>query len=126
LQQRDYEKAEFAAKKAIEVSPDSLIFRARLIHVYAAWGKTNQARIELAKLQSEASQKQEYLPAYQVAVIHTALQDPDEAFKWLRQAMTDNDRSWYITELPIDAMFDPLRTDPRFAALLAEMKLPGR
>ena len=40
--------------------------------------------------------------------------------------MTDNDRSWYITELPIDATFDPLRADPRFIELLAEMKLPKR
>ncbi|MBI2947088.1 MAG: hypothetical protein HYY23_05545 [Verrucomicrobia bacterium] len=126
LQKGEYEQAESAAKKAVEVGPDSLIYRARLAHVYAAWGKTNEARIELANLQSEARQKQEYLPAYHVAVIYTALKEYDEALKWLRQALTDNDRSWYITELPIDATFDPLRSDPRFAELLAEMKLPKR
>lgn len=124
LHKNEFEKAETAAKRATEISPDSPHYRARLAQVYAAWGKTNEALNELANFRGFAAQKQEYLPAYHVAVIHTALHDYDEAFKWLRQAMTDNDRSWYITELPIDATFDPLRSDPRFIELLGEMKLP--
>jgi len=126
LHRGEHEQAEAATKKAIEISPSSFLYRARLAHIYAAWGKTNEARAALANLQSEAQQKQEYFPAYHIAGIYTALGEYDEAFKWLRQAITDQDRSWYITELPIDPTFDPLRSDPRFAELLAEMKLPKR
>ena len=54
-------------------------------------------------------------------MVHVGLGHVDEAFGWLAKA--EAQRSFYIGWLKVDPDFDPLRSDPRFAALLKKVGL---
>jgi hypothetical protein len=43
------------------------------------------------------------------------LADRDEAFAWLRRARAE--RAWGMAFINVEPDFDPLRSDPRFAAV---------
>jgi len=55
-----------------------------------------------------------------VAQIYIGLAEKDRAFEWLEKAV---DQHQIGLGLKSEAMFDPLRSDPRFRALLRQMKL---
>jgi hypothetical protein len=50
------------------------------------------------------------------------LGENDNAFNWLDKTLQE--RAGPFNELNADPMFDRLRTDPRFAALVRRMGLP--
>lgn len=58
---------------------------------------------------------------YHLAEINVHLDDKEEAFKWLEKAYEY--RSGWLSGIKVDATFDPLRSDPRFSALLQRMGL---
>jgi hypothetical protein len=49
--------------------------------------------------------------------VHAGLGETDELFAWLEKAFTARDV--HLIYLPVDPKWDPFRSDPRFAALLA-------
>ena len=53
--------------------------------------------------------------AYELGVIHAALGDEDQAFKWL--ALAVQERSGWIAYLRVDPRLDKLHTDARFTEL---------
>jgi hypothetical protein len=57
-----------------------------------------------------------------VALTYAVLGDKDESFRWLEKAYTE--RSSFMTALKYWSVFDPLRSDPRFAELLRRAGLP--
>jgi TolB-like protein/DNA-binding winged helix-turn-helix (wHTH) protein/Flp pilus assembly protein TadD len=59
---------------------------------------------------------------YRLAEINTYLGDKEEAFRWLEKAV--DERPNWITFMKVDPTLDPLRSDPRFGALLQRMGLP--
>jgi hypothetical protein len=52
------------------------------------------------------------------------LDDRDGAFEWLDRAIED--RSYDITYINVDPLFDPVRDDPRFSALVRKLNLEPR
>ena len=54
--------------------------------------------------------------------VYVGLEDSDRAFQWLEKALEARD--WQMPMLKGDAIFDALRSDPRFPALLARIGLP--
>jgi hypothetical protein len=66
--------------------------------------------------------KQRYVSPYDLAVVHVGLGDKDQAVKELRRAYEE--RSPHLVLLKAEPVFDNLRSDPRFALLLKDMKLP--
>ena len=58
--------------------------------------------------------------AMSVAIFSIGLGEKDEAFRWLERAYDERDP--FLLNLQ-DPLFDPLRPDPRFTALLRKMKL---
>ena len=52
--------------------------------------------------------------------IYIGLGDKDRAFEWLGKAIDQQDTSLFVQP---DPLYDPLRGDPRFSALLRRMKL---
>jgi TolB-like protein/Tfp pilus assembly protein PilF len=58
-----------------------------------------------------------------VAMVHARVGHVDAAFEWLERGFEDRTRA--MVSLAIEPQFDPLRSDPRFAALLRRMKFPG-
>ena len=58
----------------------------------------------------------EYVPAAELVKICIRSGDKEQAFVWLAKAVQERNRlAW---ELKIDPLFDPLRSDPRFEALV--------
>ena len=61
--------------------------------------------------------------AYQIAQVHAWRGEPDQAFDWLQRGYQVRD--YGLTRLRYDPIFAPLQGDPRFAALVAQVGLPG-
>jgi tetratricopeptide (TPR) repeat protein len=107
-------------KWALEHSGSAPTFLTELAGSCAAAGKTDEATRILKQL-DEVS-KGRYVPAYWVALVHAALKDTDEAFRWLDKAYRE--RSARLAFAKIDPRLDYLRSDPRYHDLLRRMKLP--
>jgi TolB-like protein/DNA-binding winged helix-turn-helix (wHTH) protein/Tfp pilus assembly protein PilF len=87
---------------------------AYLGYTYALWGKRAEAEGLVEQL-TELS-KHGYLPAGAMAEIYVGLGDKGRAFHWLAKAVDERDTD--VVMLKVDPLFDPIRSDPRFADLL--------
>jgi TolB-like protein/DNA-binding winged helix-turn-helix (wHTH) protein/Flp pilus assembly protein TadD len=104
--------------RASELS-GSPVMLSNLGHAYASAGKLAEARKVLEELKKQS--KQRYVPAHAVATVYSGLGDKEQAFIWLEKAYADKSESF--VELKADPRFDPLHSDPRFAALLRRVGL---
>jgi len=60
--------------------------------------------------------------AFQIAQVYAWRREKDQAFAWLDRAYAIHDAG--MVRLPYDPAMDPLRDDPRFAALVHKMGFP--
>jgi TolB-like protein/DNA-binding winged helix-turn-helix (wHTH) protein/Tfp pilus assembly protein PilF len=60
--------------------------------------------------------------AYLIAIVYVGVGDKNRAFEWLQKAV--DARAWELPALKADTLFDPIRSDPRFAPLLDRLGLP--
>ena len=67
--------------------------------------------------------KKSYVSAYEIAAIHTALGEKEQAFAWLDKAYQE--RSSWLIHLKWEPRFQPLRSDPSFQELLRRIGLPS-
>jgi tetratricopeptide (TPR) repeat protein len=74
--------------------------------------------------QLEELSTREYVSSYDLALLHLALANKDEAFVQLSKAYDDH--SSYLPFLNVDARLDEVRTDPRFQLLVQQLKFPTR
>ena len=89
-------------------------------YILAKSGRTAEARDVLAVL--ELASRQKYVPPYALALVHAGLGDADSTFAWLDRAYAARDV--HLMFLPVDVKWDPYRSDPRFADLLARCGFP--
>jgi TolB-like protein/Tfp pilus assembly protein PilF len=117
LQESMYNEATAELEKGLAISPGNASTLSGLGSAYALAGRKGDAQRALDQL-IELSKKR-YVPPEMIARIYSGLGQKDKAFEWLEKGF--DDRSIY----DIDAypMFDPLRSDPRFADLLRRMNL---
>ena len=110
--------AEF--EKGVAISPLDPEALTGLGYGYAVTGRRAEAQKVLDKL-AELS-KREYISAVWRAKIYAGLDEKDMAFEWLEKAYEDRSivSVGYIKPNP---MFDPLRSDSRYANLLRRMNL---
>ena len=87
-------------------------------HAYAVAGRTAEARQLLDGF--EAKYRESGIGAGHVAQIYIGLGELEEAFKWLEKLPAEGGRP---TTLKVADVWDPVRGDPRFQALLKEMGL---
>lgn len=106
-------------QKAIPLSGDSPDEPASLAFAYAVKGNQTEARKIVEDLRART--RRGYIPPSLIASIYGALGEKDIAFDLLEQAFRERDST--LVYLKIDPMFDPLRDDPRFAALLTRIGL---
>ena len=85
----------------------------------AVAGRTAEARDLLAQL--EEKRTTEYVPASSLAWIHLGLREVDSAFEWMNRAVEECDQ--YMMPIKTYGFLDPIRTDPRYTALLRKMNL---
>jgi TolB-like protein/Tfp pilus assembly protein PilF len=89
-------------------------------YAYAMAGNRSDARAVIEKLKRSSGKS--YVPAYYIASIYAALDEKNQAFAWLQRAYDQRDSQ--ITYLLCDPFIDPLRSDPRFNALVREVGFP--
>jgi eukaryotic-like serine/threonine-protein kinase len=90
--------------------------------IVAGQGRTGEARViadRLARRYGDAPPDERADLAFYTAVAQVALQHFDQAFLWLDTAM--DERSSRLLYVRIDPRFTALRSDPRFASLVARV-----
>jgi tetratricopeptide (TPR) repeat protein len=104
-------------EKASSASPSAPIALSWLGYAYALTGRRADAQKVLMELSELA--KQEYVPAVDRARVYAGLGEKDKAFEWLENGLADRS----IANIRVEAPWDALRSDPRFADLLRRMNL---
>jgi serine/threonine-protein kinase len=147
---RRYDETEAQARKTLEMDPrfyvahyylgEALQFKGKLTDATAEYqksfesnndpfslamlgqacarqGKTDEARKVLARLREQA--KSQYVSPYAFAVVLTALGDKAHAIDELEHNYDDT--GFYISLIKVDPLFDDLRGQPRFEALVQKI-----
>jgi eukaryotic-like serine/threonine-protein kinase len=117
---RAYGQALAAADRAAALGTGDIELRAGIGYIYAVAGRPAQA-MDIARELEARYQRKEDAALGPLGAIYAGLNDRDRAFEWLDRARELLDTS--VDYLILDPRFDPLRTDPRFAKLLAGMGL---
>jgi serine/threonine protein kinase/tetratricopeptide (TPR) repeat protein len=89
--------------------------RAKRAHVFAAAGRTEEARELLRELIGRRDT--EWVTAYEIAVVLALLGERDAGLEWLERA--GREHTVGFTFARVDPHLDPLRSDPRFDDVLA-------
>jgi TolB-like protein/Tfp pilus assembly protein PilF len=111
LNQGKFPEALASLERARRINDDPQVLGG-LGQAYAFLGDRAKARQFLAELAERA--KRQYVSPGNFAMILIALKDYDAAFGWMEKAAEERD--FYATILA-DPDYDPIRSDPRFAAL---------
>src|SRR5438874_2342992 len=77
-----------------------------------------QKRLERLK---EKTARGEYVAAAEYVTAYVRLGDKDQAFTWLAKAVEERNRLAF--EIKVNPVLDPLRSDPRFKEILANLAL---
>ena len=119
-QQGHLAEAVAALKQAVELEPGSYTILHFQGLVEAAAGNEREARTILARLEEESRQK--YVCPYEIASVYVQLGESDKAFEWLEKGI--DEQCDCITRLQMERWMDALRTDPRYAGIVARMAYP--
>jgi tetratricopeptide (TPR) repeat protein len=90
---------------------------AHLAYGYAVAGRRADAKRLIESLVASAGSR--YVPPFHIALAYAGLGDKDAAFRWLERAY--DERASFMDGVKMTPGFDVLRSDPRFASLLARM-----
>jgi len=150
---RQYDDGLVKARTAIELYPHVYIFHVLLSNFYSAQGNEKQSAQEilLAEESGDASPQRlaalkaademaglkglrrkrielnkktapsQSINAYDIAIDCAAVGDGDQAIAWLEKALRAHDSK--ISLIGVEPIFDGIRPDPRFVALLRQMGL---
>jgi hypothetical protein len=84
-------------------------------------GRVGEARKILEELQERA--RKSHVPGSVYALIYMGFGEIDKAFDWFEKSIEERDSMiWYVHY----SAFDPLRSHPRYHALLRKMNLESR
>jgi TolB-like protein/Flp pilus assembly protein TadD len=100
---------------------DTPTTRAKRAHVLAACGRRDEAREILTDLL--ARRDDEWITAYEIAIVHSLLGERDEAFRWLARA--ESEHAVGFAFVAVDPHLDALHDDPRFKELLRRLGNPA-
>ena len=93
-----------------------------LIHAYGITGNKQAALLIYDELKTMAARR--YVPAVCHAIAHSSLGETDKAFEMLDHAFQERAGLWFL--MLSDPVFDNLRTDRRFTALIKKIGLEPR
>jgi serine/threonine protein kinase/Tfp pilus assembly protein PilF len=106
--------------KYLELSRGGAAALALLGYAHARLGERNEALRILDEL--GAVSKRSFVTAFFFALVYAGLEDRDQAFMWLEKACEE--RFNRLAYVKVEALWDPLRSDPRFAELLRRVGIP--
>ncbi len=115
------DRATSELERACKLSPGASRMLADLGCVYGMSGKRSQAR-EIVRQLRELSGRRAGVSEYEFAVVYAGLGDLRSAFEALERAHTE--RTWQLANVGVDPMLEPLRADPRYAAMVRRLGLP--
>jgi TolB-like protein/Tfp pilus assembly protein PilF len=107
-------------QKAVELNNDTYSI-AMLGQAYARNGQKDEAQKILARLTEES--KSRYVAPYAWALLYLGMGDKERALAELEHAYQTGDTN-YLFVLKVDPIFDELRNDPRFEALVQKVVAP--
>ena len=119
-QKKMYKEAIAEAEIVLKATPDSNLALTEMAYSLAGGGRQSEAREILHRLGDRA--KSNFVPAYNLAIVHIALRENDAALKCLQEAYDEHD--WAMLALLVEPRLDPIRNDPRFRALEAKVFPP--
>ena len=149
-----YDEAIQILKQAAELDPDFTLPRLDLARAYRLAGMADLAIAEsrrmldsgdplgpafLAAAYGRAGRKAEAMPllqkmiakarqstgeSFKVALVYASMNERDSTLEWLEKAFAEHDT--FLPWLNADPDFDPLRSDPRFTALIRRIGIPSR
>ena len=114
------EEAIASAQKACELSGRSGTTLGILAGIYGPAGRRGEARALLAEL--TALRRTTYVPPTAMVMAHGGLFESDRVLEWLHKGIEERDQG-IVCALKCEPIFDPLRNQPRFQALLRTMNL---
>ena len=106
------------ARASCETKPDFWFSQQCLAMIYDKIGRHADAEVELTKLKVNGD-----TAAYQYATIYAQWGNTPKALEWLETALRLHDPG--LIRLKIEPLLDPLRKEPRFQALIRELKFPS-
>jgi tetratricopeptide (TPR) repeat protein len=106
------------ARSSCETKPDYWLSQQCLAVVYDRLGRHTDAEAELGKIKAKMGDAS----AYQYATIYAQWGNRGTALEWLDTAMRLRDPG--LVNLKTDPLMDPLRKEPRFQAVMRELKFP--
>lgn len=121
-QKGQLEQAIAAANIGAKLFAGSSRITAVLATLHARAGNSTLAEELLARLRASTA-RENYVSPYELALMEVGFGRNDRAFELLNQAVAD--RRWEVVNLKMDPMLDPLRNDPRFAALVRRLGFPN-
>lgn len=107
-------------QKAAGLSGNSPLYMAQVGVVLALAREKKEALRVIRELQDISTKR--YVSPYGIAQIYAALNDKEQAYKWLDTAYRD--RAVWMSYLAIDPVFDSIRSEDRFRDLLRRAGLP--
>ena len=116
----NYNEAIAEFQKAVSLSEGSAFAKGYLGYGYAVSGRRREAEEKVQEL--KLLSKQQYVPAFSIAVIYAGLGEKDRVFDWLEKAYEQREGwlGWYFL---LDPEFDFLRADSRYSDLLRRLGL---
>jgi len=104
----------------LKLSDDKVLGLMGLAYAYALSGRRPDAQKTLNEILELA--KHRFVSPGLIAIVYAALGEKDKAFEFLDEANKVYDLN--IMRLKVERRFDPLRSDPRFDALVKRIGLP--
>ena len=110
-----------AAREAVRVAAGNPVMTSLLGRALAGCGEVAAARQAAADLARAGGPEEKF--AYEVALVHLGLGEQDQALGWLERARAR--RSGWMAYVEADPRLDVLRAEPRFQALVQDLRLRG-
>ena len=108
-----------SARASCESQPDYWLSQQCLAVIYDKLGRRADAEAELSKLKAPLGDA----AAYQYATIYAQWGNRAKALEWLETALRLRDPG--LVFMKTDPLMDPLRQEPRFQAVMRELKFPN-
>ncbi len=108
--------------KALGLSSGSAVVKCLLGYVYAALGQRDEALAILEEIRM--SSQQEYVSPFHLSMVYAGLGDTEKSIQAIEKAI--DDRSAEIESLLHDSLFEHVRADSKFSALLERIGLSSK
>jgi TolB-like protein/Flp pilus assembly protein TadD len=117
--QSRFDEAIAELKQALIIAGARPLWSGFLGQIYALAGRTENAVEILNEL--HAASNRHYVPPVAFAAVYAGLGKTDDAFQWLDKAVQERDG--LLIYLKVGSVFDGLRADPRFCAIVSQVGL---